>query len=150
MVINFDKDKIERLKRTIKEDFSKHIDGNGVLPYEFLNELKTGKGIYNFDIPVMKINEKVYPQNLFCGHGYYDDSLVMFLPVEYSSYGDIYRTAESEWIYGIKEKSLKGINPEDLNDVLKVEFNLRKNQYKILNIKGYAEKEIKAVKEKGE
>lgn len=150
MVINFDKDKIERLKRIIKEDFSKYIGGNGVLPYEFLNEIKTGKGIYNYDIPVMKINEKVYPQNLFCGYGYYDDSVVMFLPVEYSSYGDIYRTAGSDWIYGIKEKSSKGINPEDLKDVLKVEFDLRKNKYKILNKKDSAEKEIKAVKEKGE
>jgi hypothetical protein len=102
-----DKQKIEKLKKQIVSDFTREVTNVDVeLPYQFTKPEKVGKLTYKTSSPVIVLNGKIYPRDIFWSYGVYNDDIVAFLAGGFSSLGTLYRTSEDEWVAGIKvEKS---------------------------------------------
>ena len=131
MLTGLEQKKLNSLKLKIMKDLSQAISQDLILPYDCSKEEKVERGVYRIQIPVLRVNGKVYPQNLFCGYGFYNDSKVLFLPAEYAELGAIYRTAGSDWVYGIKESSSGA--PNEVAEIIEFELDLKRNKYKILD-----------------
>ena len=144
-----DRQKIEKLKEQIKLDMSKLISEETVLPFEFFEPQKVKRGVYKIESPVFEFNGKFYPQDMFFSYGVYDDSIVAFIHGDYPI-GDMYRTADYEWLRGIKAEKNRGNFLESYVEVIEFELDLKKNQYKVVIENAETKTEEKTEKQKGE
>lgn len=132
MILLSGRDKVKTVEQKIVKDLSEKIGKNVKLPYEFSAPKKVENSKCEVKSPVITINDIDYPQDIFVGYGYLNNSLVAFIKSDYNDMGlcSLYETLSGEYIGGIRDKS--GIY-KDLNECvneLKFEIDLKTMKYK--------------------